>query len=113
MTLRSTISTDAYTVFTSTDDFAEAVTYLPRSGAAREINAVVIRQSLQEETDGIVMPVFEVHVANDTTYGISGEELNVGLDQIMLPIRDGEDSVTKTIVHVITQDHGMLVLQVQ
>lgn len=112
MTLRDTIATDAYTVFTSTDDFAEVITYMPKAGDVRSINAVVIRDAL-EDRDGIVKPVWQIHVANDNTRGISSVELNIGGDQVQLPPRDGETATTKTITHVIIQDHGMLVLQVE
>lgn len=112
MTLRDTIASDAYTVFTSTDDFAEVITYLPRHGSARSINAVVIRESMLE-ADGIVMPAWTVNVANDATRGIASDELDLGGDQLSLPPRDGEAATTRTIQHIILQDHGMLVLQCQ
>ena len=112
MTLRDTIAADAYTVFTSTDDFAEVITYLPRHGDARSINAVVIRDAIQD-SDGIVMPSWTVNVANDSTHGIASTEIDIGGDQVMLPPRDGEPAKTRTIQHILIQDHGMLVLQVQ
>ena len=47
MTLHDTIQADADSVFCNADDFAEPVTYYPRAGEARTINAVVLREQLQ------------------------------------------------------------------
>lgn len=117
MTLHDMIITDAATVFTSTDDFAEEVTYYARQQfggavpAARVINAVVIREQIANLDDDTVSPMWQVHVANDSTLGISSAELDLGGDQIELPPRDGKDAVRRTITQLITQDHGMLVLE--
>ena len=119
MTLHDVILSDASAVFTSTDDFAETVTYHKRqyfgeaAATPRTIKAVVIREQIAvigEEGD-TVAPVWQVHVANDNTLGISSAELDMGGDQIALPPRDGKDAVRKTITQLLIQDHGMLVLE--
>jgi hypothetical protein len=121
MTLKDQIDNDSSLVFTNTSDFAETVTYYPHIyfgatvRASRSISAVVFRQQVQvlgEDGDSIV-PIFEVHVANDSTVGISSDELDTGGDQIEFPPRDGKDAEKRTITHLVTQDHGMLVLQCQ
>ena len=120
MTLRASISDDATTVFLAEDDFAESVTYLPYRdpGAAarsnRVLSAVVIRnqiENISEDDGATVSPQWEVHVHNDSTTGIAGTELNLGRDQITFPPRDGQAAATRTITQLITQDHGMLVLE--
>ena len=119
MTLKSVIATDGYTVFTSTDEFAEAITYYPHryygeaARDARSINAVVFREQITVlGGDGdTVLPVWQIHVANDVTYGITSEELDLGGDQLEFPPRDGETAVKKTITQLLTQDNGMLVLE--
>ena len=115
MTLRESIASDASTIFLQTDDFAESVSYYPRgSSTGRSIRAVVVRDSIQEMTqnDSLVdLPMFEVHVANDSSIGISGTELNTGGDMIEFPTRDGMVATKHTILRLITQDHGMLVLE--
>lgn len=119
MTLRSMIATDAYTVFTSTDEFAEAITYYPHQyyGEAaptpRSINAVVFREQIAvlAEDGDVVAPVWQIHVANNSTYGISSDELDLGGDQLEFAPRDGEAAVKKTITQLLTQDHGMLVIE--
>jgi len=119
MTLRSQIDNDASSVFLSTDDFAETVTYYPHTyynatpRLSRSISAVVIRETitvLGEDGDA-VLPVFEVHVANDAVKGISSAEIDLGGDQIALAPRDGKAAERKTITRLMQQDHAMLVLE--
>jgi hypothetical protein len=120
MTLRDMITDDATAVFLNTDEFAESVTYYPfrYPGTAlrsnRTITAVVIREQIQAVTqDGsqTVLPRWEVHVANDSTAGISSDEIDLGGDQIGFPPRDGQTAERRSIVRLVTQDSGMLVLE--
>lgn len=114
MTLHDLIASDAPTVFCNTDDFAESVLYLPKCGWERSINAVVERTqytSVTEDGGQVVLAVWQVHVSNDATAGISSAELNLGGDKISFPPRDGQDAVSKTVLQLLTQDHGMLVLE--
>jgi len=117
MTLHDVILTDASTVFTSTDDFAEVVTYYARQQfgeaepSARVINAVVIREQIASLDGDTVSPVWQVHVANDSVLGITSAEIDLGGDQIELPPRDGKTAVRRTITQLLIQDHGMLVLE--
>lgn len=116
MSLHDLIESDAVTVFCNTSDFAEAVTYYPRGGGSRSINAVVSREQIATfGPDGgqINLPSFQVHVANSATTGISSSELNMGGDEIELPPRDGKTAVRKQIMQLLIQDHGMLVLECQ
>jgi len=120
MTLREAIENDAQSVFLNTDEFAETVTYYPRifsggdSRTSRSIKAVVFRESMVNVTeDGgtTLLPMFEVHVKNDATLGISSTELDTGGDQLEFGARDGMSATKRTITRVVTQDHGMLVLE--
>ena len=119
MTLHDMILTDATAVFTSTADFAEVATYHPRQrfGEAaptpRTINAVVLREQIQTigEDGDTVSPMWQVHVPNSLTDGISSTELDLGGDQIELPPRDGKTAERRTITQLVIQDHGMLVLE--
>ena len=114
MTLRDLIESDALTVFCNTNEFAETVSYWPRGAAsARTIKAVVIREQIAAfvEDQQTNLPAFEVHVANDSVNGISSSELNTGGDQIELPPRDGKPAERRSITQLMTQDHGMLVLE--
>lgn len=115
MTLRDTLTDDASSVFLNTDEFAESVTYKPRgSVTTRPIRAVVEREQLatvNEDGGETVAPMFIVHVANDSTLGISSDELDTGGDKISLPVRDGMTASYRAITRLISQDNGMLVLE--
>lgn len=114
------ISDDAASVFINTDEFAESVTYKPRlkSGdtraSTRAINAVVIREqaaTVDEDGNETIAPIFEVHVANDSTIGISSTELDLGGDEISFPVRDGQTATDRAINALMFIDNGMIVLQ--
>lgn len=119
MSLHDIIATDANTVFCNVNDFAELVTYYPHryfgetAREPRQIKAVVIREAITTYSEDVetILPVYQIHVANDSVTGISSEELDTGGDYIMLPPRDGKDPERKSILQLTTQDHGMLVLE--
>lgn len=114
MTLKQMMQDDAGSVFLNTDEFAETVAYGAVGAISRRsIKAVVFREAIAgtEESGGVVTPVFEVHVANNSTTGISSTEINLGGDVIDFPVRDGLASSTRRIVAITTQDEAMLVLQ--
>lgn len=119
MTLADSIKSDPTVVFLNTDDFAEAVTYLPHRyhgdplRASRPITASVHREELipMDEVGGVSIPVWHVHVHNNVTTGITSSELDLRNDQISLPPRDGETAEAKLIYDILFQDAGMLVLE--
>lgn len=120
MTLADSIRSDASLVFTSTSDFAEDVVYKPRlknretRAAARPIKAVVIREQIvgvDQDNNETVAPMFEVHVCNSATLGISSVELDCGGDKISLAVRNGMPATDRAIVRLVSIDDGMLVLE--
>lgn len=121
MGVRASLLNDAKKFLFDNDTFAEPVTYYPHvdyggTATSRSINAVVIRQQIVAlDADGgeTVVPAYEVHVANDSTVGISSTEINTGGDQIALPVREGKAAERRSIIHVASQDHGALVLTCQ
>jgi hypothetical protein len=60
--------------------------------------------------DEQIVPEFEVRVANNSTTGISSEELNTGGDQIKLAVRIGETPTKRSVQLLSEHDPGMLVL---
>ena len=107
------IQSDASTVFCNANDHAEPVTYYKRDGRSRIINAVVERQALQllnEDGDNII-PIFEIHVTNDSVLGISSDELNLGGDSLDFAIRVGQAKSLRTITKLLGHDEGMLILE--
>jgi len=119
MTVRAQIATDASTVFLSTDEFAESITYHPYKfqgdtlRADRTIKAVVIREQIAplSADSNTAAPVYRVSVANDTTLGINSDELDLGKDALTFPPRDNKTAVRHTITDLLSQDHGMLTLE--
>lgn len=113
MTLHDVIQADAISVFANANDFAEPVVYYKKTGKARAINAVVVRDALAilPEDGDTVTPVFEIHVANDIDKGISSEELNLGGDMIQFAPRVGQAVQRRTITKLLQHDEGMLVLE--
>lgn len=115
MTLKDMIQADSLNVFINDDEFAESVIYRTRAGGSRTINAVVMRQAVgdSEESGGASIPFFEVHVANNVTYGITSTEINLGGDTIDIAVRPGLTASARAIIAIVEQDEGMLVLQCQ
>ena len=121
MTLRDMIEADATEVFLNTGEFAESVTYKPRikptgdtRDETRSISAVVFREqmtTIDEDGGETIAPMFLVHVANDSTDGISSDELDLGGDKITFPVRDGLTASDRTVTRLVTIDNGMLVLE--
>ena len=113
MTLHDAIQADAINVFANQNDFAEPVVYYKKTGKARPINAVVVRDALAilPEDGDTVTPVFEIHVANDIVEGISSEELNLGGDMIAFAVRVGQAVQRRTITKLLAHDEGVLTLE--
>ena len=65
---------------------------------------------LAEDGD-TVLPTFEIHVKNDSTLGISSEELNLGGDSIEFAMRVGQAKARRSITRLISHDEGMLILE--
>jgi hypothetical protein len=115
MSLAERIVTDAAGVFLNSDHFAEEVTYYPHRfgtpATPRAIKAIVIRNQLSTfGPDEQIVPEFEVRVANNSTTGISSEELNTGGDRIGLAVRIGETATKRSVQLLSEHDEGMLVL---
>lgn len=119
MSLRDLIDSDSLNVFCNANEFAENVTYVPHryfgdeARANRPIVAVVFREGIATVPQDVeaTSPVFEVHVHNNSSTGISSEELDLGGDAISFPPRDGQSASTRQVTRLLSQDHGMLVLE--
>jgi len=113
MSLHDLIEDDA-SLFVSTSDFGETVVYRTRSGTARSISAVVFRQVAEAiEDESRSLTVFEVHVINSTSTGISPTEIDLGGDTLDLADRVGKTARPRSIIQITEQDEGMVVLQCQ
>ena len=116
MGVKDALLNDAKKFLLDVETFAESVTYYPHvdyggTASSRTINAMVVRNQIQTfDADGgeVIVPSFDVYVANDPVSGISANEINTGGDQIALPVREGKTAEKRSIMHLVNQDHGML-----
>lgn len=92
--------------------FGDSITYLPSAGGSRSIQAMIERETV-ESSDGVLAKQMIVRVKNSATEGIAATEINEGGDQVQLPIRVGESAVTKTILHVLSTENGLVRFLVQ
>lgn len=100
-------------VFVNADEFGEAVVYVPRNGATRDISAQVQREVPEgnEQAEGAVVPSLFVTVRNSSTTGISSAEVNTGGDKVRLAQRIGGETKDCPIIEVVSQDPGMMKLR--
>lgn len=96
------------------DDFAEAVTYVPAVGDERAIRAIIDRSPPMPPAGSPLKaglaPKITAEVANDSTDGISSAEIDIGGDQLKLPVRIGEAAAARAIVSILRHDEGSLLL---
>lgn len=87
----------------------ETVTYFPRSGASRQIRAVVDRSG-PEQIPGVAggsQPRIEVLVKNNSTSGIGSDELDTGGDKIELAVRESERPAQVRLTELLDHDAGL------
>lgn len=95
---------------------AESVVYTPAGGTGRAIRAIVHRTgpreaSMGQPNAGRVAPVIRVTVRDDSSCGVSRDEIDVDGDTITL---DGEDRARRIVKpSPAAQSSGMLVLEIR
>lgn len=94
---------------------AEYVTYVPASGSARRIRAVIYRPGPEQLAgrSGGSRPAVEVLVRNSSTAGIASTEIDTGGDKINVAANVNEKPETMRIVEVLNHDAGCVLLKVQ
>ena len=91
----------------------ETVTYLPAAGGSRSLTAIIDREppTIYDASGNAVTAEFMVRVHNDSTIGISASELDTGGDGIELLEHSSDTTpVRKTILKMVSQDGGVVVL---
>ena len=81
----------------------------------RSIDAIVNRRQ-PAKTGGAPRgksPLLEIKVDNDSTMGISSDEINLGQDLINLPVNIGESAQDRRITKILSMDSGMMKLEVR
>lgn len=108
------------TLIDTADDFldafdAEDIKYYPKGGGVREIRAIVDRQGVAALGDAPhgKSHLLNITVKNDDTEGISSSEVDTGGDEVELQVRLSESVKRRRITKVISQDPGMMQLEVR
>lgn len=93
----------------------ESVTYLPASGGSRAITALANRHqpSSMDEVPHGHAPLAVVTVQNDSSLGISSDEIDLGGDKLQYAVRIGQSVQARRITKLVSQDAGMLILEVR
>jgi len=88
----------------------ETVTYTPRGGSARAIEAIITRAAPDVEID---VPVARIKVRNDVTLGIDAATVDTGGDTIAWPPKRGGSTRTSRISDVLSADAGFVTVGVR
>lgn len=98
------------------EQFGESITYAPHNGAVRVIDAIVEREpgAVLDAAGNAVLPSLTVRVYNSTTEGISSAELNVGKDELILPLKVNDSGTHRfSVMTLVSQDAGVTHLAVK
>ena len=81
----------------------------------REITALVTRQPVEGLGDmpAGTSPRLTINVRNSATSGISSSEIDLGRDKVSVAVRIGETAQERKLAKLISQDAGMMVLEVR
>ena len=92
------------------EQFGEPITYLPKGGGRRSINAIVERNppAIFDAAGNAVLPTITFRVFNSCRSGIASNEIDTGRDEIEMPLKVG-DTVPKrfSIMTMLAQDSGV------
>ena len=92
------------------DNFGESITYLPASGAARSITAIVERDppAIFDAAGNAVLPKATIRVYNSATSGISSNEVDIGSDEIEMLLKVGDALARRfSFMTMLSQDSGV------
>lgn len=113
--LSSQLAADSQWIFQDVDSVPgmESITYTPRGGVTRTINAIVNRNPPDTAGGNGLKPSMTLTVANSATLGIDITTFNAGGDYVTLGTDTG-DTARKIYLNgkPVTQDDGMLTFEV-
>lgn len=98
------------------EQHGERVTYYPRGGGSRSIDAIVDREppAVFDSTGKVIKTSYIVRVFNDCVTGILSRELNTGGDELeLIPKLGGAVPEKRPIVRLISQDSGVTQLAIE
>lgn len=91
-------------------NFGESITYFPRSGGYRVIQAIVTRDppAIFNAAGDAIMPRAMIRVHNSAATGISSKEVDIGSDEIELPEKVGNVILKRfSLLTMTAQDSGV------
>jgi len=95
--------------------FGESITYLPRGGGRRPIDAIVERSppAVFDASGNAVMPTATIRVYNSCRSGVASSEVDTGGDEIEMFLKIG-DAIPKafSVMTLLAQDSGVTHLAV-
>jgi len=94
---------------------AKSITYRPRIGLSRNIEAI-IEYPGPEAIDGVAggsRPIMDVFVENKSIKGISSAEVDIGGDELDVPLRYGLTNKEVRIIQIVEQDKAILHVRAQ
>ncbi len=113
MPFKDQIAQDNVTVFLNPDEFAEPVTYKPKTGSSKQIVAVIKRGQAEPVAQTRVQQIrkkADVYIADDETFGVTA--VNAGLDKISFSEFSGQPVVDWVVEEIIGNHHGLWHLRV-
>lgn len=114
MTFKTSALADLTNVILNSDEFAEAVTFKPKTGAQKTIKAVIFRSELQPldmNAGRGLTKTCRVIIAKDATAGAT--TIVKGFDKFSFPEVEGGTAIDWTIVDVVSEDFSMFNLTVR
>lgn len=105
MTFHEQAQTDFKNVILNQSEFAEPITYTPKNGSPRTINAVVVRDRLRPDSQvqaNTLTKIFELYIANDSVAGVT--EVDIRGDTVAVAEQYGGETITMRVVEVLDKD---------
>jgi hypothetical protein len=105
MGLQDSIRSDARKVFLNENDFAERIVYHFRGGGSESVSALVNRNppAIYDDASNIVLPSFEITIANSCVSGITSAKINVGGDEVDVVKEFGNPQLKRCAVLQVTE----------
>ena len=98
------------------EEFGDEVTYYPAGGdTGRTIKALIKRLPLENIISSMhgISTALKVFVKNDGATGIASNELDVGTDELSLPVNFGATNKKRRITGIIKHNAGFIILEVR
>ena len=94
-------------------NFGESITYWPKGGGRRPIQAIVERNppAIFDASGNAVLPTATIRVHNSCRLGISSREVDIGTDEIEMIGKVGETLPKRfSLMTMTSQDSGVTAL---